>query len=95
VQRTPSLEHAVEVAEAAVESRQDPVVARPLVGLGRGTLRPERSGSYLNFEEDPADPASFFGAETYGRLRDVKDAFDPDELFLANHPIPPAVRVAD
>jgi hypothetical protein len=25
----------------------------------------------------------------------VKDAFDPDELFLANHPIPPAVRVAD
>jgi hypothetical protein len=25
----------------------------------------------------------------------VKAAFDPDELFLANHPIPPAVRVAD
>jgi FAD/FMN-containing dehydrogenase len=60
-----------------------------------GSLRPERSGSYLNFEEDPADPASFFGAETYGRLRDVKAAFDPDELFLANHPIPPAVHVAD
>ena len=44
-----------------------------------GSLRPQRSGSYLNFEEDPADPASFYGAETYGRLREVKAAVDPDE----------------
>ena len=56
------------------------------------SLRPERSGSYLNFEEDPADPAAFYGAETYRRLREVKADVDPDELFLANHPIPPAER---
>ena len=35
-----------------------------------GTLRPYRSGSYLNFEEDPTDPASFYRAETYRRLRE-------------------------
>jgi hypothetical protein len=57
-----------------------------------GSLRPYRTGSYLNFEEDPADPASFYGAETYRRLREVKAAVDPDELFRANHPIPPADR---
>ena len=57
-----------------------------------GSLRPFRSGSYLNFEEDPADPASFYGHETYRRLRAVKADVDPDELFLANHPIPPAAR---
>jgi FAD/FMN-containing dehydrogenase len=57
-----------------------------------GSLRPFRSGSYLNFEEDPADPASFSGPETYRRLRAVKADVDPDELFLANHPIPPEAR---
>jgi hypothetical protein len=57
-----------------------------------GALRPYRSGSYLNFEEEAADPASFYGDETYRRLRDVKADVDPDELFLANHPIPPADR---
>jgi FAD/FMN-containing dehydrogenase len=56
------------------------------------TLRPFRSGSYLNFEEDPADPASFYGEETYRRLRAVKAAVDPEELVLANHPIRPAGR---
>jgi hypothetical protein len=57
-----------------------------------GTLRPYRSGSYLNFEEEPADPASFYGNDTYRRLRVIKAEVDPGELFLANHPIPPATR---
>ena len=48
-----------------------------------------RSGSYLNFEEEAADAASFYGEETYRRLRAVKADVDPDELFLANHAIPP------
>ncbi len=55
-----------------------------------GSLRAHRSGSYLNFEEDPADPAGFYGADTYRRLREVKAAVDPHELILSNHPIPPA-----
>jgi FAD/FMN-containing dehydrogenase len=53
-----------------------------------GSLRPYRSGSYLNFEEDRVDPADFFGEQTYRRLREVKAAVDPRELFLANHAIP-------
>ena len=57
-----------------------------------GSLRPHRSGSYLNFEEDPADPASFYSEDTYRRLRAVKAAVDPEELILANHPIRPAGR---
>ena len=55
-----------------------------------GVLEPHRVGSYLNFEEETVDPAAFYGAETYVRLREVKAAVDPDELIRANHPIPPA-----
>jgi len=55
-----------------------------------GSLRAYRGGSYLNFEEDRVDPASFYGAETYRRLRALKAAVDPDELLRANHAIPPA-----
>jgi FAD/FMN-containing dehydrogenase len=55
-----------------------------------GSLRPYRAGSYLNFEEEEADPADFYSADTYRRLREIKAEVDADELFLANHPIPPA-----
>jgi FAD/FMN-containing dehydrogenase len=55
-----------------------------------GSLRPYRSGSYFNFEEDSADAASFYGADTYRRLRAVKAAVDPDDVIQANHEIPPA-----
>jgi hypothetical protein len=48
------------------------------------------AGSYLNFEEDPSDPARFYDADTYRRLRVVKALVDPDELIRANHPILPA-----
>jgi FAD/FMN-containing dehydrogenase len=54
-------------------------------------LGPHRSETtYLNFEEEKADPAIFYGAETYARLREIKAAVDPDEVILANHPIRPA-----
>ena len=43
-------------------------------------------------EPDPGGAASFYGEETYRRLRAVKADVDRDELFLANHPILPADR---
>ncbi len=46
--------------------------------------------SYLNFVEHPADSSALFPPETYERLRAAKRAYDPHELFRANHPIPPA-----
>jgi hypothetical protein len=73
------------------DDAQDAATRRDLHRV-TGALRPYRSGSYLNFEEDPADPAAFYGAGTYRRLREVKADVDPAELFLANHPIPPADR---
>jgi FAD/FMN-containing dehydrogenase len=72
-----------ELEEAATRGSLHPVT---------GALRPHRSGSYLNFEEEAADPASFYEEDTYRRLRAVKADVDPDELFRANHPIPPAPR---
>jgi FAD/FMN-containing dehydrogenase len=45
---------------------------------------------YLNFTEVRTDPARFYTPETYARLRAVKARVDPDEVFRANHRIPPA-----
>jgi FAD/FMN-containing dehydrogenase len=50
----------------------------------------ENGRQYLNFTEDHTDPARFYTQHTYRRLREVKRAYDPDNLIRANHPIPPA-----
>ena len=55
-----------------------------------GAMAAHRVGSYLNFEEEKADAAQFYTPEAYGRLREVRAAVDPNELFLSNHVIPPA-----
>ena len=59
-------------------------------GLERvtGALRPYRSGSYLNFEEEAADAASFFGEETYRRLRAVKADGRPGRALPGEPPDP-------
>jgi FAD/FMN-containing dehydrogenase len=46
---------------------------------------------YLNFTEEHTDPARFYTPDAYRRLRDVKAAYDPDDVFRANHPIAPAL----
>jgi FAD/FMN-containing dehydrogenase len=45
---------------------------------------------YMNFCERATDRKTMFPAETYTRLCEVKRAYDPDDLFQANHPIAPA-----
>jgi hypothetical protein len=67
------------VAIAQDLQRVDGAMARWASGLG-----------YANFTEEPADSAGFFSAETYARLRRAKSTYDPGDLFLANHPVPPA-----
>ena len=44
---------------------------------------------YLNLAESSRDPASFWSAEAYDRLRRIKAAVDPDNLIRSNHPVPP------
>jgi FAD/FMN-containing dehydrogenase len=54
-------------------------------------LAPYDTGrQYLNFTEASTDPARFYRPDVFHRLRAVKAAYDPDNLFRANHPIPPA-----
>ena len=55
-----------------------------------GALAPYEVGKYLNFAEKRTDAGSFFPADTYRRLTDVKGAYDPENLFRANHEIPAA-----
>jgi Berberine and berberine like len=51
-------------------------------------LAPWDMGSaYLNFTEETVDPARFYSADAYARLRRVKGAVDPDGLFRGNHAI--------
>jgi FAD binding domain len=56
-------------------------------------VAPYRVGDYPNFVEDPADTSSFFDAQTWLSLREVKALYDPSDLFKANHPIPPSAEL--
>jgi FAD/FMN-containing dehydrogenase len=59
------------------------------VDRAKAALAPwESERSYFNFSELPIDGARLYPAETYRRLRAIKTAYDPTELFLSNHPIP-------
>ncbi len=54
-------------------------------------LRPHSTGgSFLNFLGDSARTANAYTDGDYARLRQVKSAYDPDNVFAANHNIPPA-----
>ena len=54
-------------------------------------LRPHATGgSLLNFLSDPSRTADAYTEGDYKRLREVKAAYDPDNVFAANHNIPPA-----
>jgi hypothetical protein len=43
--------------------------------------------AYMNFVEATEDPAKFYSADAYTRLRRVKAETDPDGLFRGNHEI--------
>jgi UDP-N-acetylenolpyruvoylglucosamine reductase len=46
--------------------------------------------TYFNFAEQPTDGDSFYTEATHDRLREIRERFDPSELFRANHRIQPA-----
>jgi FAD binding domain/Berberine and berberine like len=52
------------------------------------------TGQYLNFVEHATDPAGFYPADVYARLRAAKSTYDPTDMFLSNHPIPTLAQVS-
>lgn len=64
---------------------------RSQLGVIAAALAPYDNGrQYLNFTEAETDPARFYTADAYARLREVRAAVDPGEVFRSNHPIPVA-----
>jgi hypothetical protein len=47
----------------------------------------ETGAAYLNFVEEPVDPAQFYSADAYERLRRIKAEVDPEGRFRGNHAI--------
>jgi FAD/FMN-containing dehydrogenase len=79
------------VAMAQVEDREQLAAAEAGVAQVAAALQPHATGgSFLNFLGDPARTASAYTPEDYRRLTEVKRAYDPGNLFAANHNIPPA-----
>jgi hypothetical protein len=60
-------------------------------------LRAHLDGLYLSFETDPRPErlADAFPGETLTKLRELKARYDPDDVFDANFPIPPAARTVE
>jgi hypothetical protein len=78
----------------AVGMIMDPGMARAINGqfdVVENALEPWDSGvKFANFVEVPIDMRKCYPRETFDRLQAVKRRYDPDDLFLANHPIPSA-----
>jgi hypothetical protein len=75
------------------EPAAEPAVTEQL-GAVLGAVAAHRAGDYPNFVEQPADASAFFDAETWRRLRAVKALWDPQDVFKANHHVPPAAARA-
>jgi FAD/FMN-containing dehydrogenase len=58
--------------------------------IGKALAPYDTGRQYLNFTEARTDVAGFYTEDAYARLRDVKAAVDPENVFRANHPIPAA-----
>jgi FAD/FMN-containing dehydrogenase len=50
-------------------------------------FEPDDAGRYLNFTEEPYDVEAMFPAGAVERLRRVRDQYDPEGVFRANHAV--------
>ncbi len=72
-----------------VPELEAPTVAQ--VRAIKGAMTPWASRQmYFNFADSRRPMETFWDEATFARLRRVKAAVDPDEVFLSNHPVPPA-----
>jgi len=66
------------------------IVDAPAPGLAAALAPYATGGSFLNFLADPARTEAAFTAPNLRRLREVRRAYDPDEVFSVGHVVAPA-----
>jgi FAD/FMN-containing dehydrogenase len=79
------------MALGVVMDEASDVAVRDALDDFTAAMRPHRAGLYPNFVEVPADASAFFEPPVWERLRAVKTLYDPADVFVGNHHIPPAV----
>jgi FAD/FMN-containing dehydrogenase len=72
---------------AVFDEPSDAAVRAALADID-AAVAPHRAREYANFVETPADAGRFFAPDVWTRLRAVKAAYDPADLFAGNHHIP-------
>ena len=77
------LQHAVGIVPEP--GARQPVLDR--VAQLEATMEQWSAGRYRNFSMSSADTADAFPPETVERLRAAKAKYDPDGLFVSNHPV--------
>jgi FAD/FMN-containing dehydrogenase len=60
---------------------------RAWLGAFKASLEPYDAGRYFNFVEESFDIAKIFPSDVLDRLRQVKQRYDPENLFHSNHPV--------
>jgi FAD/FMN-containing dehydrogenase len=60
---------------------------RVWLGAFKAALEPYDVGRYFNFVEESFDITKIFAPEVLKRLREVKQRYDPQNLFHSNHPV--------
>jgi hypothetical protein len=60
---------------------------RAWLGAFKAVLEPYDAGRYFNFVEEAFDITKIFPPEVLSRLREVKQRYDPDNIFKSNHPV--------
>ena len=60
---------------------------RATLAAMKASLEPYDAGRYLNYCEERFELTQAFPQETVDRLREVKQRYDPDNFFRANHPV--------
>jgi FAD/FMN-containing dehydrogenase len=60
---------------------------RTWLGAFKAALEPYDAGRYFNFVEESFDITQIFAPEVLERLREVKQRYDPENLFHSNHPV--------
>ncbi len=60
---------------------------RAWLGAFKAALEPYDAGRYFNLVEESFDIAQIFPPDVLERLREVKQRYDPDNVFHSNHPV--------